>query len=268
MDIAHGPFHDLTDPVIEALVRKWIVSKKLWCIWFGTPCTWKSVARTTRNVNAQNMKQGEACARATIRLIECAHRHGVHYIIENPQSSGLWSWPPMQRRLRRTGAVRVSRPFCFDGTPYQKYTSLCGTVPNLCTLEAKCRCSLPHEHLQGMVLMPQPGTKPKWVWKTTLAGRYPPALCRRVANLLAACAPDGGLRAVGEPVIARHWLAELGNAIGSGPVATPVPTCPRRCVCEWAGALDFRLENDSRLLRAAAIERLHQARGPSERRAS
>ena len=60
---------------------------------------------------------------------------------------------------------------------------------------------------------------------------------------------------MGEPVIARHWLAELGDAVGSGPVATPVPTCPRRCVCEWAGALDFRLENNSRLLRAAAIER-------------
>ena len=157
MGIGRGLFHDFTDPVIEALVRKWIVTVKLWCIWFGTPCTWKSVARTTGSTDAQNMKQGEACARAAIRLIECVHRHGVHYIIENPQSSGLWSWPPMQRCLRRTGAVRVSRPFCFDGTPCQKYSSLCGTLPNLCTLKAKCRCQFSHEHLQRMVLMPQPG---------------------------------------------------------------------------------------------------------------
>jgi hypothetical protein len=240
-------------------VRKWILSGRVWCLWFGTPCTWKSVARTTGAPDAHNMKQGEACARATIRLIECAHRHGVHYVIENPKSSGLWTWSPMQRCLSRTGSVCISRPFCSDGTSYQKYTSLRGTLPDLCTLEDTCHCTLPHEHLQGLVLMPQPGSKPKWIWKTTLAGRYPPALCRRVANLLAACAPDGGWRAVGEPVLAPVWLKDLGAAINRGPVASPEPKCPRRCCGEWAGALDYRLEDGSRLRRAAAISRRSQA---------
>ena len=84
------------------------------------------------------------------------------------------------------------------------------------------------------------------------------------AEAMAAAAPDGCHRAVGEPVISRHWLVELGSALGLGAVATPVPTCPRRGGCEWADALDFRVENDSRLLRAAAIKRLLQARGPPE----
>eukprot|EP00972_Heterocapsa_arctica_P035599 5238946-Heterocapsa_arctica.AAC.1 len=86
--------------------------------------------------------------------------------------------------------------------PFKTPTRICGTLPNIDRLARVCSCTLPHEHLSGLAVMPEPGGSTRAVWKTALAASYPPALCRAVVDVATASAPRGGWRRVGEPSVA------------------------------------------------------------------
>ncbi|CAK0895895.1 unnamed protein product [Prorocentrum cordatum] len=98
IDIKFGGWGDLLRPGIETVVRQWIVSRKVWFVHFGTPCTpWWS--------------------------------------LENPRGSRLFSWEPLQKFLSEHSKVSVVYDCCRFGAPYQKPTRIESDLPELGTLE-------------------------------------------------------------------------------------------------------------------------------------
>ena len=84
--------------------------------------------------------------------------------------------------------LRISR-CVVNGACYLKPTRLMGTLPDLESLGGGCMCQLPHEHLQGMTVFEDASGKRTSIWKTSLAGRCPPLLCRAAARLISRAAP-------------------------------------------------------------------------------
>eukprot|EP00974_Lingulodinium_polyedra_P020686 2002108-Lingulodinium_polyedra.AAC.1 len=89
MDMTH-------DRVLQEVLR-WIRSGETWCVWLGTPCTRWSRSRTTGHAGSKTDRSGLAAAKATITIIEACVASGAYYVLENPDSSGLFEWAPLAR---------------------------------------------------------------------------------------------------------------------------------------------------------------------------
>ena len=258
IDSLEGPHMDLLNPRIASEVFGWVKSGLIWGIWLGTPCSRWSVARTAGRAGTKVDVCGLACAHFTRRIVDLCLKMSIPFAIENPRSSGLWTWPPLRRLLSRSCVQTADFPMCRYGACYLKPTRLMGTLPDLESLGGGCTCQLPHEHLQGMAVFEDSSGKRTSIWKTSLAGRYPPLLCRAAARLISRAAPASGWRSGDEPPIARSWRRRLGAAIAALPPEPepPPPRCPRAFQCDWDSAVRFTLTNDSRERRAAAVRRL------------
>ena len=154
----------------------------------------------------------------------------------------------MKTALRRSGAVHTTLRMCAFGTSYKKAIRLAGTLPGIGALGRKCQCRHPHEHLCGLV-----ESGGKLVWKTSLAGKYPPLLARAAADLVATAldiAPG-----VEPTAPERPWDQQLALAHGEGliPPQPATPSCPTRWRCEWSGAKRTSMCGPSRERRLASI---------------
>ena len=216
----------------------------------GTPCTKWTTARASNRKNPSG--PSDPCARFTVSLIKLCFANNVYFVLENPKSSALWRWEPLCKALRTSGSLDATFPMCAFGTPYQKYTRFSGTLPGLDSLNRVCCCGLPHEHLQGLVRVVHDG-KPKWVWKTSLAGRYPARLCQAFTKILAAAAPASGWRQPGEHTFKGKCSDELRRIYGDDPsFKLRVPSCPHTSAGEWDEATEFKLTDGSREKRLRA----------------
>ena len=138
---------------------------------------------------------------------------------------------------------------CAFGTSYKTPTRLAGTVRGLEILGRRYTCCFPQ---CGLVEI---GVGGKWgfIWKTSLAGKHPPLLCRAAAELVAdALNVASGVAAT---TTERWWDDRL--AIVHGQVFTPphptTPSCPARWRCEWANCRRSVMCVDSRERRLTAI---------------
>ncbi|CAK0861426.1 unnamed protein product [Prorocentrum cordatum] len=210
MDIKHGPWCDLLNPKVESQVRSWITSRAVWFVHFGTPCTpWSISRRGAREVSA--IRAARRCAHVTVRLLEVCSRYGIHWSLENPQSSGLFRWAPLRKFLDQHSRSWATYHCCRFGAPYKKPTTIVSSLGALHDIGLLCEGGHRHEHLSGKVRVRAPTGGLKHQWKTTLAGAYPPGACRLAASILAAAAPRGAKRPDGPPL-------EEAPAEGRGPV--------------------------------------------------
>ena len=181
VEIERGVWHDLTNPKVEQLLQRWLKSGSIWFVWWATPCTPWSKARHGKPA-CEHKSFGAPVV--TVRLMNLAHSLNIKQALENPKHSDLWSWGPLRRLLAKMQVLWVHFPMCAYGARYLKWTSIATTLPELQVLSRRCCCSIPHEILQGKVR--HSGV---WVWKTSLARCYPPALALAVAACLVSCAP-------------------------------------------------------------------------------
>jgi hypothetical protein len=233
MDLGHGPWGNLCDRRVEEQVRGWLSSGVIWAVWFGKPC-----ARDGRKSRA-----GLGCARVAVRLVAQCYKLGVYYAIDNPQSSRIWNWSPRRRLLLKHHVITAHVHMCCHDTQYNKHTLIRGKLAHLEDFTCYCRCQVPHEHLQGIAGFAQPDRKRKSVWKTTLAGKYPPKLCQAIASVLARSAPHAAWRRVGEPSLSGSWRKAVCRCTKTPEpkTAVVVPVCPRTYKCDWDDAIDFKL---------------------------
>ena len=230
IEIDHGPEFDLHHPRVLRQVIRWIRQRRFFCLSFGTPCTFWSVA--TGRARGKHAEQGIQAAKITIRLIRELEKVNGFWVVENPASSALWSWPPMMKQIRRSRAAEVVLHMCAFGACYRKATQLAGTLPGLASLGRTCPGDHYHEQLRGTVKLLEGG---KWVskWRTTLANPYPPPLCRALAQLVRKAAP--AVRTVDVRSDLQRWQAALFEARGCKGDFTPGPRpcCPRGCPRAW-----------------------------------
>ena len=227
-----GKWHDLHDPRIFTVVRRWIVQRQAWCCHFGTPCTHWSTA-TPADAKEKHASSGRTAAARTFTLLKLCTRYNIRWSLENPQSSRLWSWPPPAAFLAKVGATRVLVHYCQYHCRYLKPTVIMTDMARLASLGALCPGHHQHEILQGPVSVKTGSGAVRSVWKTKLAGRYPPELCRQWAAILREVAPrsallhaDSDRSPVGESELARAFGLEL-------PQPTRRPCCPKGNPQEW-----------------------------------
>ena len=144
-------------------------------------------------------------------------------------------------------------PMCRFGADYAKATRMSGTLPGLQKLDCLCRCALPHERVNGMAVFETDGVR-NTVWKTNLAGKYTPALCRSLGTLLADVAPVGAWRPKGEAEVLPGWARSLGAATGH-PEAEErqLAKLPTRWVSEWHDAVKIIMDKGSWARRQEAL---------------
>eukprot|EP00972_Heterocapsa_arctica_P086061 12684911-Heterocapsa_arctica.AAC.1 len=67
-----------------------------------------------------------------------------------------------------------------------------------------------HEHLQGTVRLESGPHAGRRFWKTTLAGKYPPILCRKWAQVIGAVAPPSAWsHADSRHLVRPQWEDEM-----------------------------------------------------------
>ncbi len=153
----------------------------------------------------------------------------IQWSLENPASSRLWSWPPLQAFLSSNVVFKVRVDYCCWGCRYLKPTVLYTSSEDLLALGSRCQGGHLHEHLQGTVR--QDG---KTYWKTSLAGRYPPSLCRRWAQIVGSIAPRSAWAGDAGLLVRRDWEDQM--AFASGHVISSYsaqPSCPKGDKPEW-----------------------------------
>ena len=161
VEISLGGEFDLTRPCVWKLVRGWISSHCIVCVWFGTPCTSWSRARRgppgsrwapTRSArfplglpgcsesDLGKFREGNETAKVTARLIRACLAARVPCGLENPQTSMLWQSPFLRRLVAHRCAQVLDVHLCQYGARWRKATKVvlweCVTCP-----DAARRCS-------------------------------------------------------------------------------------------------------------------------------
>ena len=110
IELDHGQWHDVTQPAVQRVILRWLQMGDIWLVFLGTPCTRWSQARGGRA--GAGDPAGLACAQFTLRVLRLCEEVKIHFTIENPVSSKLWTWPPLCRQLRRMSTVTVRVDLC------------------------------------------------------------------------------------------------------------------------------------------------------------
>ena len=169
-------------------------------VWWGTPCTTFSIARTPLRraddpsqpldgLSARELAifaEGNLLADVCAEGMLVAHLAGAYNVMENPWSSAIWRYHPSANALQPTDAVTVRTDFCGWGEIWCKPTRLSGTLPGLETLSRVCGGRRSHCSFSGRPHQPLRGRAPDGRWWTKVAEPYPSSLCLAVAHLVLA----------------------------------------------------------------------------------
>lgn len=112
-------------------------------LFLAPPCsTWVFLSQGSTKRNWWNPAGGDSkkvllanvLVMRLLYLIYYAHQRGVYFVIEQPMTSVLFVWKPVQMLLEWCRARRVAFPMGAFGSPTMKMTALWGTLPNLSSL--------------------------------------------------------------------------------------------------------------------------------------
>ena len=125
-------------------------------------------------------------ARFTARLAREALAAGIPFIIENPQTSMLWSLPPFRRLLLDPRVATVDTHFCQFGKPWRKATKLMTghCEPELVSSLSRKRSGKKVCSRTGAPHIQLSGTAPDGRFWTLVAQPYPTQLCEVMARAL------------------------------------------------------------------------------------
>jgi len=154
-ELANGKQYDLLNSEIQDIVLSLIRGKQIWLVHLGTPCTaWSRARHGIRNVAKARYKEQLAVATAifTCRVIRECLKHGVAFTLENPLSSRLWEFKPIQDILSHKNVFMVVFDHCCYGMPYKKSTGLMTNTPQFKTLGLRCCGGHKHVQLKGPAL--------------------------------------------------------------------------------------------------------------------
>ena len=104
VEYLNGEHFDVCRGKVQRVILDWILSGRLWAVVLGTPCTRWSTARHGGK-NSATDKKGLACAHFMLKVLRACRAAGVYAIIENPWSTGLWSWGPFKRELKQSKSL-------------------------------------------------------------------------------------------------------------------------------------------------------------------
>ena len=228
LDLRHGPHHDLRLPAVVRQVVSWLAAGLIWVLWLAPPCTSWSPTK----VGNGPAPDAETCGAALVRLLRAARRYGVPVVVENPQASRLWQWPPLSRELVASRCEFVTVDMCCFDAAWRKPTKLCGNLAGLSGLACRCPGHAEHVRLQGTV--EHGGVK---LWRTSFAAAYPHRLGRAVAELFSYAAGPAAWARPGEVGPDSRWSRHLAAASHApDPGALVLERLGRRTYLGWEGS--------------------------------
>lgn len=174
-EVENGEEFNLLDPKVQSFVGGLLRSGEVWYVHFGTPCCiWSRARHNIRNFRKARQKErhGVACALFTARMIRLCLRHGVMLSLENPYSSRLWEFLPIQDLFRDRRISFVKWDMCQFGAPHRKRTGLMCNHSCFLNLGRQCQGGHKHDVLKGNVRVKE-GGRWKYANKTQVAGAYP-----------------------------------------------------------------------------------------------
>ena len=192
-ELANGKQYDLLNSEIQDIVLSLIRGKQIWLVHLGTPCTaWSRARHGIRNVAKARYKEQVAVATAifTCRVIRECLKHGVAFTLENPLSSRLWEFKPIQDILSHKNVFMVVFDHCCYGMPYKKSIGLMTNTPQFKTLGLRCCGGHKHIQLKGTETVTHNGATTTRN-RTAGAGAYPIKLCRLWAQISRQIGPSG-----------------------------------------------------------------------------
>ena len=218
--VKHGEICNLECPAIQRRILQWIGDGRIWCVWLGTPCSvWCIARKGVRNVHSAETKDrlGVKFALFSAEVVRaCLHRR-VYFAVENPQTSKLWKFGPMERALSDPRVNKMMFHACAYHAESKKPTVFMGTLPGMNSLMRRCPgTSATHTHTRlcgttkgmfnGML---------QQVSRTALAGSYAKDLCLAIARLIAKAAHSRQVFRCAEGVADQEepFLAELHQAL-------------------------------------------------------
>lgn len=119
----------------------------------------------------------------TVRCIRILLRVGCYFSVENPLTSRLWDFQPLQSIFKNKNTLFVRWDMCRYGTAYKKPTALLTNLHSLSGLSCLCQCGRRHVQLRGSETRRVNGKIVRGT-KTSFAGEYPEALCEHWASLV------------------------------------------------------------------------------------
>ena len=199
LDINASPLENHLTPAFVNRILGWISSGVVAGVWLGTPCsTWTRALRVPLRTEmhpdgrpdltreqASKLDIGNKSFLFSLQIIRACLRYNVGVMIENPQTSLVWSNPRFQKLLNLKSSTFVICHMCQFGTPWMKATRVqAWGIGELWELAKKCsgprglcsRTARPHLELSGRA----PGGR-HW---TSIAAAYPAAFARAAAAIL------------------------------------------------------------------------------------
>lgn len=170
----------------QQVILRLLASGKIKYVHFGTPC--RTFSRSRHNLKNYNKArdleaQGVAMAIFTVRCIRILLRVGCYFSVENPLTSRLWDFQPLQSIFKNKNSYFIRWDMCRFGTAYKKPTAILTNLQSLTGLSCLCRCGRRHVQLRGSESRRVNGKIVRGT-KTSFAGEYPEALCERWASLV------------------------------------------------------------------------------------
>jgi hypothetical protein len=232
-----SPLLDISNPVVANTILTWIEAGLIWYVHLATPCCAFSRARTTGKTPSD--WSAVVFTQSVLRIVAAKK---LLFSLENPAGSGLFSLPALGPLFAELGCVDVFFETCAYGACYRKATQVRTNCRALLPLTRRC-ADMPkhvHEHLSGTVTILGASGKPGTHWRTALAAKYVPDLCRAWASILRTIAPAAGIVLPGQPMLSRLWSVWLEQATGLVDVngaCVAAPVCPDKFECEWEKAV-------------------------------
>lgn len=139
-DKLYHPYFDLLTAIgfltTLAAVRSLVCGGVYWAappcstwIWLSRSTTGRSLTRPRGSRIWKKVRRANRLIRRLLYICEYLFQKKVHYVIENPVSSLVWSYRPMEEMLKRHNAFSVSVPLGAYGGPLEKRVTLYTTCP-------------------------------------------------------------------------------------------------------------------------------------------
>ena len=154
---------------------------------------WSRARRNIRDWRRARQKEtlGVGLALFIARAIRLCLSLGIKFSVENPQSSRLWEFGPINDILVHRSVFLMTTHMCAWGMPCKKPTSIMTNLAELLNLQTRCKGGHVHEQLRGSQTVEINGKKVTR-HRAAAAGAYPRSLCESWAQIARSRAPDAG----------------------------------------------------------------------------
>ena len=127
VEVGKGRQFDMLRPACQKIILDLIRDERVWAVHFGAPCTvWSRARRNLKNFRKARQKEamGVALALFIASAIRLCLACNVVFTLENPQTSRLWEFGPIQDLFKNPKTHFFVLRMCGWGAPYKKPTGI------------------------------------------------------------------------------------------------------------------------------------------------